>query len=330
VTQIGRQSGPFDVSVNRSFAAQATTVVQESNSTAVSVRRLVNNGQSSDRRSLQAAMDGVTAQADQEAAAADTLATPVAPGGVQGEFATVLSQRAQAVHDLCSALDGLLGMRPLPVAGSPEAEGALAARPTLLSSTRATDRIVVAGALLVRADRRYRALRRALTRLAGHPRLPPSRWITAASAWQPAPVAAEVASVSSSTTLAATHRLVLRVVTVTPPALPSPTGSATPGLSVLSPTTTVIVRVVVSNLGSVDEPHASVQVELTPQPTGTAVTITRRAGLAPAGSVSLSPASFKVKPGTNYQLTVAIVLPAGQTDAAGTSASEVLQIAPRT
>jgi hypothetical protein len=90
------------------------------------------------------------------------------------------------------------------------------------------------------------------------------------------------------------------------------------------------VQVVLSNLGSVDEPHASVQFQLTPQPTGTAVTITRTAGLAPAGSVSLSPASFKVKPATNYQLTVAVVLPAGQTDATGTSLSEVLQIAPST
>ena len=105
---------------------------------------------------------------------------------------------------------------------------------------------------------------------------------------------------------------------------------ATPGLSVLSPTTQVVVQVVLSNLGSVDEPHASVQFQLTPQPTGTAVTITRTSGLAAAGSVSLPPVSFKVKPGSSYQLTVAVVLPAGQTDLTGTSLSEVLQIAPST
>ena len=52
--------------------------------------------------------------------------------------------------------------------------------------------------------------------------------------------------------------------------------------------------------------------------------------LAAAGSVSLSPVSFTVKPGTSYQLTVAIILPEGQTDATGTSLSEVLQIAPST
>jgi hypothetical protein len=83
-------------------------------------------------------------------------------------------------------------------------------------------------------------------------------------------------------------------------------------------------------LGSVDERHASVQYVLTPQPTGTAVTVTRTAAIGATGSASLAPVSFRVKPGASYQLTVAIVLPAGQTDPSGSSLSEVLQIAPGT
>jgi hypothetical protein len=330
VTQIGRQSGPFYASVNRSFAAQATTLIKESNNTSVSLRRLMKDVQSQDRRTLQAGLDTLTAQADQEEAAAENLASPSAPGDVPGEFAAVLAERADAVHSVRSALDGLLGLGPLPIAGSPGAEVTILAPPTNVSSTQATDRIVAAGMVLVRADRSYATLRRALTRLAGHARLPASTWITATDDWQSGPIATEVELVTSSTTLEVTHRLVLRVVKVTPPALPSPTGAATPGLSVLSPTTSVLVQVVLSNLGSVDEPHASVQFQLTPQPTGTAVTITRTAGLAAAGSVSLPQASFKVKPGANYQLTVAVVLPPGQADATGTSLSEVLQIAPST
>jgi lipoprotein-anchoring transpeptidase ErfK/SrfK len=58
------------------------------------------------------------------------------------------------------------------------------------------------------------------------------------------------------------------------------------------------------------------------------VTRRRRAPLAAGGSVSLAPVSFSVKPGVSYQLTVAIVLPAGQTDTTGTSLTELLQIAP--
>ncbi len=162
--------------------------------------------------------------------------------------------------------------------------------------------------------------------------------MTDATAWQAGPVSTAVELVNASSSLAATPRLVLSVVKVTPAALPSPSGVATPGISVLSPTKRVMVQVVLTNLGSVNEPHASVQLQLTPQPggtdttagTGAAVTITKRAGIAATGSISLSPGTFKVEPGTNYQLTVGVVLPAGQVDVTGASLSEVLQVAPGT
>ncbi len=330
VTQIGSQSGPFDASVNRSFAAQGATVVQQSDATGATLRRLMRDMQNQDRGTLQAQFDTLTAQADQEAVAAENLATPVTPGGVQSAFATVFAARAQATRNIRTAYDGLLGLRPLPVAGAPGAEAEVVAAPALLPSAQAADQIVAAGTILANADRSYRSLRHALPQLAGHARLPASRWVTTTAAWQPGPVATQVQLVSTSPSLRMTHRLVLSVVNVTPPALPSPTGVATPGLSVLSPTTQVVVQVVLTNLGSVDEPHASVQFQLTPQPTGTAVTMTKSSGLAAARSVSLPPASFTVKPGSSYQLTVAVVLPAEQTDQTGTSLSEVLQIAPST
>lgn len=328
VTQIGPQSSPYNASVNRSFAAQGGIVVRQSNATGATLRRLMRNMQHRDSRTVQAQLDIVTAQADREAAAAENLATPVTPGGEQGAFASVLTARDEAAREIRSAYDGLLGLRPLPVTGAPGAEAEVAASPTLLSSAQATTRLTAAGTILTSADRKYGSLRRALPRLDGHARLPGSRWVTNATLWQSGPIANQVQLVSSS--LPMTHRLVLRVVKVTPPALPSPTGAATPGLSVLSPTTSVVVQVVLSNLGSVDEPHASVHYQLTPQTTGTTVTITRTSGLAAAGSVSLPPVSFTVKPGTSYQLTVAIAVPPGQTDPVGTATSEVLRIAPGT
>ncbi len=330
VTKIGSQSSPFDASVNRSFAAQGATVVQQSNATGAALRSLMRKMQDQDRLSLQAQFDTLTAQADQEAVAAENLATPVTPGGVQGAFATVLADRAQATRALRTAYDGLLGLHPLPVAGAPGAEAEVVASPALLPSAQAADQIVAAGTTLTDADRSYRALRRALPQLAGHARLPASSWVTTATVWQPGTVATQVQLVISSPSLLMTHRLVLSVVNVTPPALPSPTGVATPGLSMLSPSTQVAVQVVLTNLGSVDEPHASVQFQLTPQPTGTAVTVTKSSRLAASGSVSLVPVSFTVKPGSSYQLTVGVVLPAAQTDRTGTSLSEVLQIAPST
>jgi hypothetical protein len=334
ITQVGRQSGPFYTSVNRSFATQAATIVQQSNATGASLRHLIATMQNEDRRTLQANLDTLTAQADQQAATAGALTSPSSPGDAQGQFAAVLSQRAQAVRGVRSAVDGLLGMRPLPIAGAPTAtataKSTATATANLLPTTTVTNRIAAAGTVLVAADRNYRSLRRALARLDGHARLPSSRWVTDANDWQPGPVATLVQVVQASSSLAATHRLVLRVVKVSPPALPPANGVATPNVSVLSPTRTVALQVVISNLGSVDEPHASVQFTLTPPAPGAAVTKTRSAAVAAAESVSFEPISFKVKPGTSYQLTVAIVLPAGQTDTTGATLTETLQIAPGT
>jgi hypothetical protein len=143
-------------------------------------------------------------------------------------------------------------------------------------------------------------------------------------------VATEVDLVAASTSLRANHELVLSVVQVTPPAIPSPTGVVTPSVSVLSPTRTVVLHVVLTNMGSVDEPDASVTFTLALQPTGAVTTRKRTAPVRATRSVSLSPVSLSVKPGNSYLLTVAIAVPAGQTVAANTSLSEVLQIAPGT
>ena len=143
-------------------------------------------------------------------------------------------------------------------------------------------------------------------------------------------MATEVDLVESSASLAATHRLILRTVQLSPQALPSPSGVASSTVSVLSPTTRVVVSVVVANQGSVDEPHASVQFTLTPLSGGATATVTRNVAIATGGSITLPPASFVVKPGHSYRLNVAIVLPAAQSVVSDTSVTQVLQIAPST
>jgi hypothetical protein len=329
VTQVGRRSGPFDASMNRSFAVQGAVLAEQSNGTASSVRHLMSVMPQQGRRKLETDLDGLVAEAAQQAELATALAQPAPAGGLRAQFAAVFTDRAAAVRQVRSAIDGLLGMHPFAVAGAPKAAGTAVATPTLLSSAQATTRIAAAGTLLARADRTYRAVRRALPRLAGRARLPASTWIAAANPWQAGAVATQVDLVAASTSLVATHRLVLRAVQVTPPALPPPSGVASPTVSILSPTKKVTLSVVLSNLGSVDEPHAAVHYTLTPLPSGAAVTLTRSAAIASEGSVTLSLASFSVKPGTTYQLTVAVVLPAAQTDLTGASLTEMLQVAPQ-
>jgi hypothetical protein len=330
VSRIGHQSGPFHTSVNRSFAAQGAVLADESNQTAATLRHVMNVTARLDRLTLQADLDGLAAQADDQANRAATLA---GGGGDLGQFAAVFAERAQAVSGVRTAYDGLLEMQPLPEAGTPAAATSVKTL-TSLSSTQASERIAAAGTLLVRSDRTYKTLRHALARGAGHARLPASTWITSTAPWQIDAVTAEVNTVAAA--LGATHQLVLSVVQVSPPALPSPTGAPTPGTSTLSPTTTVSLNVVLSNMGSVNEPHATVTFSLAPQPTGATpptgatLTATRKSALAASRSVSLAPVSFKVKPGSSYLLTVAIVLPVGQVDTSQTSISELLQIAPST
>jgi hypothetical protein len=327
VTRIGPRSGPFHASANRSFGAQGAVLADLSNATGSSLRRLMGSMENQDRQTLQAGLDDVTTQSGDQAARGAALS---GDGNLEGRFAAVLADRARAADQVRSAVDGLLGMRPLAVAGAPTAAPTDRTTSALLSSTQATDRIAAAGRLLARADRSYQAVRHSLATMAGHARLPVSRWITTSSVWQIGAVATQVDLVAASTSLAATHQLGLSVVQVTPPAIPSPTGAATPGVSVLSPTKVVALNVVLTNNGSVDESHASVTFTLTLEPTGAVTTRRRTASVPATRSTSLSPVRFPVKPGHSYQLSVAIAVPGGSTAAGGSSFSETLQISPST
>jgi hypothetical protein len=330
ITQIARQSGPYDASTNRSFAAAGAVVAEESNATGSTVRHLMGTMQELDRQTLQVDLDDVVAQTAQQESQAAQLTGATSREGLRGQFVDVLTERARAVSEVRAAVDGLLGLYPLAVTEAASTDRGGAA-PALLSSTGAADRIAAAGRQLARADRTYAAVRRSLAHLDGHAQLPASRWITTATTWAIGPVATEVDLVAASGTLApVTNQLVLRAVLISPPALPSPTGVATPGVSTLSPTTKVVVSVVLSNLGSVDAPDATVQFTLAPQPAGAVLTLTRRAVVASGSSVTLSPATFAVQPAHNYQITIAVVGPQAETALAGSRLTETVQIAPST
>jgi hypothetical protein len=328
LTQVARQSHSYDVTVNRSLAAQGGVVANESNATSAEVQSLMSTMSTQYRADLQAELDSVVQQATGEATQAARAAGSAADGIIGSDFSTVFTDRALAVSQLRAAVDGLLGMQPLPVAGATMNPGPVAA-PALLSSTEATNRIAAAGTLLAQSDALYRSMRQSLLRSAGHARLPASAWVTDAQVWQVGAVATQVDLLASSTSLAVFHNLVLRTVRLSPPALPTVNGSPT-GPSVLTPTTNVSVTVVLANLGSVDEPQASVQFTLALQPTGSTSSRTRTAAIATGRSVTLPTVYFTVKPGSTYLLTVAVVLPPAQTSSAGSPVEKVLQIAPAT
>ena len=90
------------------------------------------------------------------------------------------------------------------------------------------------------------------------------------------------------------------------------------------------MTVVLGNDGSSDEPRASVRITLANQSSGVTATQVESTALALGASVTLPTATFRVKPGTTYELGVAVVPPAGQAQTAGTAIQQALQVAPAT
>ncbi|MGD0746906.1 MAG: hypothetical protein ABSB68_03760 [Acidimicrobiales bacterium] len=331
--QVSRQSQGYDANSNRSLAAQSGVVAEQSNVTASQVRSLMADLQTQDRQALQSSLDTAVQETARQSARVDLAAGSASSDSVPGQLAAVFAERAQSMTDLRGAVDGFLGMQSVPPAGSPATDAgtsqSAASQSALLSATQATNRIAAAGALLSRSDSLYRSVRRSLAAEVGHARLPASVWVSDPQVWQVGTVAAQVDLIATSSTLAPTHYVVLRTVRLNPPALPPPPG-ASASVSVLSPTSLLGVTVVVGNDGSSAEPRASVRLSLANQTSGATATQVESTALALGASVTLPTASFHVKPGTTYQLTVAVIPPSGQAVTVGTVIQQALQVAPAT
>jgi hypothetical protein len=330
LAEVSRQSQGYDAASNRTFSAQGTVVAKQSNATASSATALMNTLQSQNRPGLQIALDNLVQQTADESTRAHAVAGATPLGSVGADFAAVFADRAQSMRDLRAAIDGYLGMQPLPVAGSATtvASGARVDT-TLMTATEATNRIAAAGALLAHSDSLYRSLRHALRTAAGRGRLPTSTWVRNPQLWAAGAVASQVDLMSSSPSLTGVHQLALRTVQVNPPALPTPQGGSA-NVSVLTPTTQVSVDVVLANDGSVAEPHATVHYTMANQSSGATSSRTHTVALAPGASQVLPTARFGVTAGTTYVVTVSVDVPAGQTQLAGTAVQYVLAISQAT
>src|SRR6516164_2777079 len=151
LTRIASQSGTYDADSNRSLAAQGGVVADQSNATAATVRALIAAMPSQTRQGLQAGLDSAVQQTSEESSRAALAAGSAAAGSLADQFAEVFAERAQAVSDYRAAVDGFLGMQPVPPAGTSNTVALAPSGATLLSATAATDRITAAGALLARA-----------------------------------------------------------------------------------------------------------------------------------------------------------------------------------
>ncbi len=326
--------------VDRSYAVQARFVVEGSNRLGEKLRFLLGAMPGQSRTSLQLALDTLVRSSASLAGQAATVASPPPSGAAGADVATAMADRAEALQALRSAVDGLLGMAPLPVVGAPE----VALRPPRrLTVAAAAAEMAKAGRLLARGDRSYAAGRRALRLAPGHALLPPSVWSGRTSTWVPGGTLVLARALIGSPSLAAVHRveLVTQAVALTPAPVPSTAAGATPGgpATVLPPTGRVRLTVVVANNGNVAERGILVQASVRPSGgaaasgsgaaagVGHAETSTRVV-LSAGSSESLPMPAIPVVPGRRYTITVAVDPPIPDTAGVVTSDTVAVRVAP--
>jgi hypothetical protein len=321
IAHISSSSGPFHVSVNRSFGAQATVITEQSNVTGAALNSLLGDMSGLARPELQSQMDQLADASERTADQADGLTPPAPSPDVGSGFAAVFDQRAQAVATLRHSIDGLLQMAPLPVAGAATTTSA-AAPSAPLSAAAATAGLSAASGLATRSDAGYAGVRSAFAAGAGHVLLPRSVWVDPPAQWASGALATVVDEVSTSPSLAIDHQLALTAVRLDPAVVPSPPGS-TPGTAVLPPTQQLVVTVVLTNQGNVNErPTTSLTLQSTKG--GAPVVRTQIAVVVAGGARALVFSALPVAYAQTYTLSVVVTPPPGQV--AGALLNEALTV----
>jgi hypothetical protein len=326
LAKIGRASGPYDATIDRSFGLQADVLVAQANQTAKTLNAMLSSlgSTKTTRNGLSYTLDSLVLDATREQEQARVIASPAPGDGVGASFTGAFEERASALRTLRAALDGLLGLSSLPVPGAAGAANATQAS-TLISSADAAQRISGAGQSLVTADQAYAAARRSLRAADGHVNLPESVWVKHANAFDPGPLDVLIAQLTSSSSLAPLHALSLPLqdIALDPAILPT-----TPPPAVVPPTTTLVISAVVVNGGNVVESGVVVVAEVIPQAAGNEQSAQRKVTLLPGASSAITFPSLSVKPGTTYTLTVSVAPPAGQVDRSQLTQTFTLEVAP--
>jgi hypothetical protein len=301
LSQVGRGSGPYRRTVNRSFASLVTLEAVRSNATGLGLAEALVFGPTMARGQFFSALDRVASDAADEARQLDAAVPPM-PSVRAGEGClAAMAARASATASIRRSLEGVLG-------GSSGA--------SIVAPGQALAALESASLAVVGADEDWATCRRALRRAPGTATVPVSRWLEGQGWYSAAALASSVNSVLLSRTLAARHALAVTATRIDPPPLP---GS---GPALLAPTSTLTLHVVVSDTGNVDEPAVQVRAVLVggqaPAPLSAVVPVVAGRSVA----VVLGP--FPVVPGSSYTLQVFVTPSSGP---GGASSATALQVA---
>lgn len=333
VLSVQNASAPYRRAVNRSFAAQGSVLADQSTAEGRQLRQLMADLPTLKRARLQERLDAMVETTTAQAAAAHDLVPPYPPSGTGPALLSVFDARAAAVADLRSAIDGLLGLEPLPTVGAPASSastGTDSRGATLLSASRAVGDLEAVGASLERADGTYASVRGVLATAAGNAQMPRSIWVTHHVAWSPAALSTLVGELTTSGSLATNHALELVTVSILPAAVPPPSGPAPPGgVTTVPPTSTLTVSVVLRDSGNVAEHGVVVTASVRRLHSAVAHFHSQRISLDPGTAQAISFAPLPVSPGHDYTLAIGVTS-ASSPNSAGPSTSYTVAVAPAT
>src|SRR5579875_1836298 len=306
IARIGRGSGSYWTSVDRSFGVQASVVAKESNATAADLKALLHSIGTFGRPELYGVLDTLVAATQTTEHEAGAISNPAPQGTVSTPFIRAMADRELAVERFRSVVEGLLGVASVPASGSSNpgvsvqgsgtrAQGFANTGATLDPSSAVND-LAEVSALLEKADELYALARARLRADPGGALLPRSAWM-GSGMLAPASVASVVSTIQASSSLAADVHVELSTVRLVPPVGPIPAPSGVPEVP---PTHQLTVT-------------ATVQV-----PGGVASTVRREVNVRAGTAMAVAMPALEVSPGVTYQLTVAIQPPPGQTVGLGT------------
>ncbi len=286
--QVGRESRPFERSVDRGFAALMTPLARASTATGSALAVTLATAADQSRIDLVTSLAQEVQSADATARRAEraTPPEPASPGATACQEALI--RRSVAAQEAQQAVDGLLGG---PTGAGRDAGNVAAASTTLASAARN----------VAASDAAWSACRTALRRAPGRATLPVSTWFGDNGVWQPGAPTAVATAIVGSSSLAAAPALAVSAVTTDPPALALATG----GSATLPATTTVGVSVVVDDTGNVTLDQIGLSVTLTPSSGGRSSERRLTIGQLAAGSSTVRQITgLPITPGSGATITV--------------------------
>lgn len=323
VVSAASSSTSYRAVINESFAAQANSIFAAQEPDGLALSRLMVNMPNLTRPVLEQKLDALASSTASSAAAAADASSPPPSAGVGERFATIVEQRARGVKLIRSTVERLLGMTPLPPAGT---TARTPAEKPLISSSEAAARLDAAGAQLISADEAVGPLRTDLRREPGHAFLERSVFLTSRALFSPTSMAALVHALVSSASLAVVHQLSIVAVSLVPAALPTPGATSTN----LPPTRHLVVTVVVGNEGTVTERPVVVTASLTPQGSGVSSSARAQGAARPGSAVSLVLPALQTRPGSTVTLNISVAPPPGQRDTSSLTRTYTVVVAPAT